>query len=115
MSQVKAGKARLIATSGPKRGKFTPDVPSYAEQGFKDLAYLGWFGFYLPAGTPADMVQRLNGAIRSALGAPDVVESFATLYMEPYPTTPPQLAALLKTETQFWSGLVKAVGYTPEG
>ena len=115
MSQVKAGKARLIATSGPKRGKFTPDVPSYAEQGFKDLAYLGWFGFYLPAGTPADVVQRLNGAIRSALGAPDVVESFATLYMEPYPTSPQQLAALLKTETQFWGGLVKSVGYTPEG
>lgn len=115
MGQVKAGKARLIATSGPARGKFTPDTPSYAEQGFKDLAYLGWFGFYLPAKTPADVVQRLNTAIRGALAAPDVVDSLALMYLEPYPTTPPQLAALLKTETDFWAALVKTVGYTPEG
>jgi tripartite-type tricarboxylate transporter receptor subunit TctC len=115
MSQVKAGKARLIATSGPTRGKFTPDVASYAEQGFKDLAYLGWFGFYVPAQTPQDVVQRLNSAIRTALSAPDVVQSLATVYLEPYPTTPMQLAALLKTETDFWSGLVKTVGYTPGG
>jgi tripartite-type tricarboxylate transporter receptor subunit TctC len=115
MSQVKAGKARLLATSGPQRGKFTPDTPTYAEHGFKDLAYLGWFGFYLPAKTPPDVVQRLNGAIRTALASPDVVDSFAAMYMEPYPTTPQQLSALLKTETEFWAGLVKAVGYTPEG
>ena len=115
MPQVKAGKARLLATSGPTRGKFTPDVPSYAEQGFKDLAYVGWFGFYLPAKTPADVVQRLHGAIRAALSSPDVVDSLAQMYLEPYPTTPQQLAALLKTETEFWSGLVKTVGYTPQG
>lgn len=115
MSQVKAGKVRLLATSGPRRGKFTPDTPSYAEQGFKDLAYLGWFGFYVPAKTPADVVQRLNASIRGALAAPDVVEGLATVYLEPYPTTPQQLSALLKTETEFWSGLVRTVGYTPEG
>lgn len=115
MGQVKAGKVRLLATSGPQRGKFTPDTPSYAEQGFKELAYLGWFGFYVPAKTPADVVQRLNGSIRGALAAPDVVEGLAAVYLEPYPTTPQQLAALLKTETEFWSGLVKTVGYTPEG
>jgi tripartite-type tricarboxylate transporter receptor subunit TctC len=115
MGQVKAGKARLLATSGPTRGKFTPDTPSYAEQGFKELAYLGWFGFYVPAKTPAEVVQRLNGAIRGALSSPDVVDSLAALYLEPYPTSPQQLAALLKTETDFWSGLVRTVGYTPEG
>lgn len=115
MGQVKAGKARLIATSGPTRGKFTPDTPSYAEQGFKELAYLGWFGFYVPAKTPQDVVQRLHGAIAGALSAPDVVDSLAQLYLEPYPTTPQQLAALLKTETAFWSGLVKTVGYTRGG
>lgn len=115
MGQVKAGKARLLATSGPRRGKFTPETASYAEQGFKDLAYLGWYGFYVPAKTPQDVVQRLNGAIRSALSAPDVVDSFAAMYLEPHPTTPQQLAALLKTESDFWGGLVKAIGYTPEG
>ena len=115
MGQVKAGKARLLATSGPRRGRFTPDTPTYAEQGFAQLAYLGWFGFYVPARTPPEVVERLNAAIRSALTAGDVTDSLAQMYLEPYPTTPQQLAALLKTETEFWSGLVKAIGYTPEG
>lgn len=115
MGQVRAGKVRLLATSGPKRGKFTPDTPSYVEQGFKELAYLGWFGFYLPAKTPNDVIQRLNGSIRTALASPDVIDGLASMYLEPYPTTPQQLAALLKTETDFWSALVKTVGYTPEG
>lgn len=115
MSNVKAGKCRLLATSGPKRGRFTPDTPTISEQGLKDLDYVGWFGFYLPARTPQDMVQRLNAGIRSALAAPEVVDSLATAYMEPMPTTPAQLASLLKTETQFWGGLVKTIGFTPEG
>lgn len=115
MANVKGGKCRLLATSGPTRGRFTPDTPSYVEQGFKELAYVGWFGFYVPARTPVEVVQRLNGAIRGALAAPDVVDSLAGAYLEPMPTTPQQLATLLKTETEFWAGLVKAVGYTPEG
>jgi len=114
MSNVKAGKIRLLATSGPKRGKFTPDTPTMSEQGFKDLAYMGWFGFFLPAKTPADVVQRLNGGIRNALAQQDVVDGLATAYMEPMPTAPAQLAQMLKTETEFWSSLVKTVGFTPD-
>jgi tripartite-type tricarboxylate transporter receptor subunit TctC len=115
MPQVRAGKVRLLATSGPKRGKFTPDTPSVAEEGFRDVAYTGWFGFYLPARAPQDVVERLNASIRSALGQQAVVDAFATTFMEPMPTSPAQLAALLKTETEFWGGLAKAVGFTPEG
>lgn len=114
MPNVKAGKIRLLATSGPTRGKFTPDTPTMAEQGFKDLAYVGWFGFFVPARTPADVVQRLNGGIRQALAQQDVVDSLATAYMEPLPTAPAQLAQMLKTETEFWAGLVKTVGFSVE-
>ncbi|HET8744882.1 MAG TPA: tripartite tricarboxylate transporter substrate-binding protein [Ramlibacter sp.] len=115
MSQVKAGKVRLLATSGPTRGKFTPETPSYVEQGFPQLAYLGWYGFYVPAKTPDDVLQRLNGALRTALTAPDVVESLASVYLEAYPSSPQKLSALLKTESDFWAGLIKTIGYTPEG
>lgn len=113
MSNVRAGKIRLLATSGPKRGKFTPDVPTMVEQGIKDLAYVGWYGFFLPPKAPAEVVQRLNAGIRSALAAPEVVESLAAAYMEPMPTAPEQLAAMLRTETAFWAGLVKTVGFSP--
>lgn len=115
MPNVNAGKIRLLGTSGPRRGRFTTGTPTLAEQGFKNLAYLGWFGFYLPAKTPQDVVQRLNASIRAALAAQDVIDSLATAYMEPMPTSPAQLAATLKTETEFWGGLVKLVGFTPEG
>ena len=60
-------------------------------------------------------MQRLDGAIRGALTSQDVVDSLATVFLEPMPTTPQQLAALMKTESEFWAGLVKTVGYTPEG
>ena len=114
MPHVQAGKCRLLATSGPRRGKFTPGTPSLPEQGFKELAYTGWFGFYLPAKTPQDVVQRLNAGIAAALAAPDVVDSLANAYMEPLANSPAQQAALLKTETAFWDRMVKSVGYTPE-
>lgn len=114
MSNVQAGKVRLLATSGPGRGKFTPGTPTYAEQGFKELAYTGWFGFYAPAKTPSDVVQRLNAGIQGALSARDVTDSLATAYLEPWPTSPQQLAGVLRTETEFWGRLVKTVGFTPE-
>ena len=114
IQNVAAGKCRLLATSGPKRGKFTSSTPILVEQGFKDLSYIGWFGFYLPAKAPQEVVQRLNASIRAALGSQDVIDSLATAYMEPMPTSPAQLAALLKTETEYWGGLVKALGFVPE-
>lgn len=114
MSNVKAGKCRLLATSGPQRGRFTPDTPTLLEQGIADLKYLGWFGFYLPAGASDDTVQRLNAGIRQALLAPDVVKGLASLYMEPFTNSPAQLAALLREESEFWGRLVKLIGFTPQ-
>jgi tripartite-type tricarboxylate transporter receptor subunit TctC len=113
--QVAAGKCRLLATSGPKRGKFTPNTPTLLEQGYKDLVFTEWFGFFLPARAPAEVVQRLNAGIRSALASQDVIDGLAASYLEVAPTSPARLAAMLKADTEFWGPLVKAVGFTPEG
>lgn len=112
---VAAGKCRLLSTSGPKRGKFTPNTPTLVEQGFKDLAFTEWFGFFLPARAPQDIVQRMNASIRSALASQDVIDGLAVSYLEVMPTSPAQLAAMLKADTELWGPLVKAVGFTPEG
>ncbi len=109
------GKVRMIATSGPRRGRFTPNVSTLVEQGFKDMVFTEWFGFFLPAKASPDLVTRLNASIRSALGSQDVIDGLATLYLEPLPTTPAQLAGMLKDDTARWGPLVKAVGFTPEG
>ena len=112
---VAGGKVRVIGTSGPRRGRFTPNIPTLQEQGFKDLAFTEWFGFFLPAKVPADVVTRLNAAIRAALASQDVIDGLASLYLEPLPTSPAQLAGMLKADTALWGPLVKAVGFTPEG
>jgi len=112
---VAAGKCRLLATSGAKRNKFTPATPTLVEQGFKELAFSEWFGFFLPAKAPQDVVQRLNAGIRAALAAQDVIDGFAVSQLEVMPTSPAQLASLLKADTDLWAPLVKAVGFTPEG
>ena len=112
---VASGKVRVIGTSGPRRGKFTPNIPTLQEQGFKDLAFTEWFGFFLPARVSADVVTRLNAAIRAALASQDVIDGLASLYLEPLPTSPAQLAGMLKADTALWGPLVKAVGFTPEG
>ena len=113
--QVAAGKCRLLATSGPKRGKFTPNTPTLLEQGYKDLVFTEWFGFFLPARAPAEVVQRLNAGIRSALASQDVIDGLAASYLEVAPTSPARLAAMLRADTDFWGPLVKSVGFTPEG
>ena len=112
---VAAGKCRLLSTSGPKRSKFTPQTPTLQEQGFKDMAFTEWFGFFLPAKAAPDVVQRLNSALRTALASQEVIDGLALSYLEVMPTSPAQLAAMLKADTERWGPLVKAVGFTPEG
>ena len=112
---VAGGKVRVIGTSGPKRSRFTPNIPTLQEQGFKDMAFTEWFGFFLPAKVSPEAVTHLNAAIRAALASQDVIDGLAALYLEPLPTSPAQHAGMLKADTAMWGPLVKAVGFTPEG
>jgi len=109
------GKCRLIATSGAKRSRFAPTVPTLTEQGLKDMAFNEWFGFYLPAKAAPETVQRLNAAIRAALAQQDVIDGLGQMGLEAQSSTPAELAALLKSDTERWGPLVKAIGFTAEG
>jgi tripartite-type tricarboxylate transporter receptor subunit TctC len=111
---VAAGKCRLLATSGAKRSKFAPTVATLTEQGLKDMAFNEWFGFYLPAGAATATVQRLNAALRSALAAPDVIDGLAAMGLEAASSTPSELAAMLKADSERWAPLVKAIGFSAD-
>ena len=111
---VLAGKCRLLATTGAKRSRFTPDTPTLVELGYPDLSLNEWFGFFLPARTPKETVMRLNGAIRTALAAPDVIAGLLAAGLEPTPSSPAELAAMLKADTARWGPLVKSVGFTAD-
>jgi tripartite-type tricarboxylate transporter receptor subunit TctC len=114
LPHLKSGKLRLLATSGATRSRFAPDVPTYAEQGFKSLTMDEWYGFFLPGKAAPDVVQNAANAIRAAVASPDVIESFAQLGIEAGANTPAQLAKAVKDENIAWGPIVKAVGFTPE-
>lgn len=107
-------KLRVLATSGAKRSRFTPKVPTLVEQGFKDLVYDEWYGFYLPAKTPPSVVNRLNAALREALADKDIVDTLATFGMESAPSSPEQLAASLKADLSKWGPIVKSIGFSAD-
>jgi tripartite-type tricarboxylate transporter receptor subunit TctC len=114
LPHLKTGRLRLLATSGSARSRFTPDVATYAEQGFKDLVMGEWYGFFMPAGTPAHIVSAAAQAIRQAVAQPDVIESFAQLGVEAASNTPAEMAAAVRNENAQWGPIVKKVGFTPE-
>lgn len=109
-----SGKVRILATSGTKRNRFAPDVPTFAEQGMKDLAHSEWFAFFLPAGASAATVNRLNAAMKNALAQKDVIDGLGTFGLEAMSSTPAELTELIKRDTAKWAPIVKQVGFTAD-
>lgn len=109
------GKVRILGVSGSKRSRFAPEVPTFEEQGIKDMAHSEWFAFFLPAKASPELVARLNAAMKSALASKEVIDGLATFGLEAMSTSPGELADLLKKDTVKWAPIVKKVGFTAEG
>lgn len=114
LQHLPTGKVRLLATSGAARNKFAPDVATYAEQGFKDIVFDEWFGVYMPAKVPADALNRAVTAVRSALSSPEVVDALGKMGLEARASSPAELAALLKRDSERWAPLIKQIGFTAD-
>ena len=112
LPHVRNGKLRSLAVCSAERSKFLPNAPTMVEQGIKDIALTEWLGWFLPAKTPADIVQKLNAIVRDGLQAPELVESLANSALEPRYATPEQFAALLKQDYDRWAPIAKATGFT---
>lgn len=112
--QANAGKIRFLGVSGAERSRFAPNVPTFAEQGYKDLVFTEWFGFFAPGGTPGPVVQRANTALRAALAQKDVIDGLAVMGLEAKSSTPEELATLLKTSYDRWGPIVKKIGFTAD-
>jgi tripartite-type tricarboxylate transporter receptor subunit TctC len=112
--QIKAGKLNALGVSTTKRLPMLPDVPTIDEAGVKgyDMGY--WFAAYVPAQTPASVVQRLNALLHAGLKTPQIKTFFDTSGGEPFPTTPEQLARFQQDETQKWGRVIKRAGIEPE-
>ncbi len=112
--QVKAGKVRLLATSGPTRSRFAPDTPTYVEQGFSTLAFREWFGLFLPGKPSADVLSRANTAVRAALAAKPVVDGLAVMGLEATSSSAQELKDQLRADHDKWQVIVKKIGFTAD-
>jgi tripartite-type tricarboxylate transporter receptor subunit TctC len=111
---IKAGKLRALGVSTAKRIALLPDVPTIDEAGVKgyDIGY--WFAAYVPAGTPAPIVARLRELLMTGTKSDAAKAFYATGGVEPWVTTPQELAQFQASETQKWGKVIKAAGIEPE-
>ena len=114
VSQIRAGKAKAVATTGSKRAALMPDVPTVAEAGYQGYEALNWYGFLAPKGTPKDIIERLNKEIVKALANPQVVSALNKTGTEPKSSTPEEFAAYIKREYDTWGKVVKEAGIKPQ-
>jgi tripartite-type tricarboxylate transporter receptor subunit TctC len=110
ISQIRAGKATAVATTGSKRAALMPDVPTIAESGYPGYEALNWYGFLAPRGVQKDVVERLNKEIVKALAHPQVVAALHKTGTEPKSSTPEEFAAYIKREYDTWGKVVKEAG-----
>jgi tripartite-type tricarboxylate transporter receptor subunit TctC len=112
--QVKAGKARALAIVSEKRATPLPDVPTARESGFDNFVVDIWYGILAPAGTPQNIVARLNTEINKALAAPDLKDRLLTAGIQPLGNTPDQFASFIRSETGRYAKVIKDAGIKPE-
>jgi tripartite-type tricarboxylate transporter receptor subunit TctC len=111
---VQSGAIRALATTGPQRSPLLPNVPTAREAGYPMLEAIEWFGVFLPANTPSETVNRLNGAIRSVLSTDVFKASTARLSFDAAGVSPAEFAQLIKSDFDRWGPIVRTSGFSPE-
>ena len=114
ITQVKGGKLKAIGLAAPKRHPALPDVPTFAEQGITGVDSNNWYAIYVPAKTPPETVAALNRAVRTVLATAAVSEKLAASGALPMASTPQELAALLRHDTEKWGKLIREKRITAE-
>jgi tripartite-type tricarboxylate transporter receptor subunit TctC len=106
LSHVKAGSLRGLAVTTKERVAVVPDIPTIAESGVPGFDVFSWFGLFVPARTPRDVLAKINADTNAALAHPPVKSRFEELGATPKGSTPAQLAAFLKSETDKWGPVI---------
>ena len=110
IKQIQAGRARAVATTGTKRAKLMPDVPTIAESGYPGYEALNWYAYLGPARMPKELADQVNRALVKALQTPEVLSAFDKQGVEAQPGTPQELADYMKREYETWGKVVKQAG-----
>ncbi|WP_158669885.1 Bug family tripartite tricarboxylate transporter substrate binding protein [Bradyrhizobium guangdongense] len=110
---IQSADLRALATTGPRRCPFVPEVPTVREAGYPSLEDLTWFGFFVPAKTPASIVGKLNTAIQAAMRTDEVRSGMTRLVVEPEAIAMEDFAQLIASESGRWKAIVQAAAFVP--
>jgi len=108
LPQARTGKLRILAAGGSRRSPVTPDLPSLAEEGVRDIDVDIWYAMFAPPGLPREMVNLLNGEMVTILSLPDVRDNLQKQGLIPVTGTPEELARLVETDLERWTRVVRA-------
>jgi tripartite-type tricarboxylate transporter receptor subunit TctC len=111
---VQSGKVRALAVTGGDRLPALPSVPTMIELGYKDFLVRGWDGLVVRAGTPRNIVDRLNAELVKAAATPEVRTRFASLGVDPVATSPSEFGSLISSEVERWGKLVREAQIKPD-
>jgi tripartite-type tricarboxylate transporter receptor subunit TctC len=112
--QVKAGSVRAIAVTTAGRSGLFPDVPTMVQAGLPGYETSTWGGLLAPAGTPKDVIAKLNAEVNKALAAPEVREKLVAAGIEPAGGSAAQFGTFIASEMQRWAKVAQAAGVQPE-
>lgn len=111
---VKAGKLVALAVSSAKRQASFPATPTVAESGYPEFDFITWYGLAAPAGTPRDIVARINQEVAAALNQPETKEKLLGMGVISTPTSPAEFAAFVRSEAQKLNNIIRTSGVKPE-
>ena len=115
LPQAQAGALRILAVTSGERSAAVPDVPTVREAGgLAEYEVIAWFALFVPAGTPADRVAKLNAATVASLALPEVRQRLGTFGMNIRPSTPAEAVAFVRAETVKWTNAIRQAGIEPE-
>jgi len=112
--QAKSGKVKLLAVSSAQRAPQLPDVPTVAEQGYPDFRTLTWNGVAAPAGTPAEVIDRVAREIGAACKDPGFTERLTRIGVDPVCNTPAEFSQAVRQDLELWKEAVRIAGVKPE-
>ncbi|MEB2401058.1 MAG: tripartite tricarboxylate transporter substrate binding protein [Alcaligenaceae bacterium] len=109
-AQIKSGNLRALAVTSKDRSAIMPELPTVMESGVADFDLSGWNGLFAPAGTPKEIVEKLNSEITTIMKTPEVKKRFAEMGAEAGPMTTKEYAAWVQEEVNKWTKLVNEAG-----
>jgi tripartite-type tricarboxylate transporter receptor subunit TctC len=114
LPSIRSGNVRPLALEAPQRSALLPEVPTFAEAGMPEFDLAVWFGMFAPAGTPPEIVARLQREVVAGLKAPDLLERFEAVGAQPVGSSPEQFVARIRADSARWAEVIKAANVKAE-